>query len=385
MINMVKKYWWIIIIMIVFFLFLEIRNVDAIVESSGFVHDDIYYTATTLPDYDVIGPNGYRFWYQGLPPIGQITSRSGNCSGTWRNCYYNTLPHDFDVSDEYPYSYWLGSGYYYIVWWTTLAGEQTNVAYHKFYSIDEQHFILLEEGQIWASDPASGTIITNPESSFTFNWAGIDPYNLLGIGFNNRLTGISSDYIYYEIDSLIGSSTTINLNTFGIDRNGNWYFQGFLTALTPETYEDVFFTGRYTSISTNDLAEDQNYYLTFSVLGFETIFVMETFEDWYAINSTRYDSPTNMFIAITGVIGPIFNRIGEFGQRIEDYFNLDEAYSSGFGIGRNIPIFGYYLAQISFFIGNFPFIKWVFIILLFFVGVFIFRLVLKFIPFLGGS
>ena len=188
----------------------------------------------------------------------------------------------------------------------------------------------------------------------------------------------------YDISNLVGNSTTTNLNAFNIDKNGDWYFQGFLSTLTTEIYDNLFFTGRYITETTDDLAYEDGYYLTFSILGYESIFVMETFENWYSTHTTRYDSPTDMFVAITGFFEPTFNKIGEFGQRIYDYFDLEEAYNTGYDIGKNIPVFAYYISQISVFIGNFPFIKWVFIILLFFIGVFIFRLIMKFIPFFSN-
>lgn len=253
------------------------------------------------------------------------------------------------------------------------------------YYLDGFGVAPIEGSAIWGVSPISGSVITSGGGSFIFNWSNIGSYDQMSVGFNNRLTGISSDYLSFEIDDMIGNSTLVSLDAFNIDRNGDWHFQGFLTNLTPEVYDDVFFSGRYASYTTEDLAYDYNYYLDFNILGYESIFTMETFEDWYSINSTRYDSPTDMFIGITGFFSPIFNKIGEFGQRINDYFNLDEAYSSGYDFGKSIPIFGYYLAQISYFIGNFPFIKWVFIVLLFLIGIFLFRLVLKFIPFLGGS
>ena len=238
---------------------------------------------------------------------------------------------------------------------------------------------------IYAVDPASGSTITDLESTFTFGWDDIENYDILNIGFNNRLTGLSSDYLTYDISDLTGVSTSISFDAFGIDKNGDWFFQGYLSTTTAEVYGGSAFTGRYITNTTDDLAYTDDYYFIFNIAGFETIFEMPDFEGWYAINSTRYDSPTDMFVGITGLFGPIFSKIGEFGQRIDNYFDLTEAYASGYDFGKSIPIFGYYLEQVHFFIGGFPFMKWLLIILLFFVGIFLFRFVLKFIPTLGGS
>lgn len=339
----------------------------------------------SLPTYpEGSSYSGFELWYGGLPALGGLdTGGTAICYNKWfPNCYDLFLNTTLNMSD-----WFYDTGYHYIVWFTDSTTTKEYIGYHRIYAIDENNwtFSFTLDPDIFALSPASETAITEEGTNFTFGWENLDDYNIMIVGFNNRLTGLSSDYINYDVETLVGGSTEINLDAFGIDRNGDWYFQGFASMLTPEIYEDIYFTGRYITQTTDDLAFDDNYYLPFSITGFETLFVMETFEDWYEVNSTRYDSPTNMFVALTGFFTPVFGTIGEFGQRIENYFDLGEAYSNGYNFGKSIPIFGFYLEQIGYFIGNFPIIRWVFIVLLFFIGVFLFRLVLKFIPFLGGS
>lgn len=352
---------------------------------SGSISSGDQFLILTLPTSPIGSvASGVEFWYGGLPNFGGIdTGGISVCGAIWfPTCYDLFINITFNMSD-----WFYDTGYHYMVWFTDSTTTKTYIGYHRLYAIDENnwsHSFTLDP-DIFALSPASMTAITTEGNELAFGWENLDDYNTMLVGFNSRLTGLSSDYISYDIDDLVGGSTSISFDAFGIDRNGDWYFQGFASTLTPEIYAGTSFTGRYISETTGDLAFDDNYYFTFSITGYETLFVMETFEDWYAINSTRYDSPTNMFVAITGFFSPIFNKIGEFGQRIDDYFNLNEAYSSGYDFGKSIPIFGYYLEQVSYFIGNFPFIKWVFIVLMFMIGVFLFRLVLKFIPFLGGS
>jgi len=419
--DLTRKYWWIILIFIGLFTAIEVFSL-----SQPYSQQQSGFLGTATAHYQDLGTG-----LEGtITDIFAYFSTGGGLGGTKPNIYLQRCDdagYSVNCTWELQYQhpdlvapntdkqvYWTGeiditldvSKYYRLYlgcWANCYNGAGTNAPLYSYGSIyddyeggdagglrlngirDFSFFITIPEvfPDITATDPPSLTIITNPYEELTFEWTDISDYDYMIVGFNHRGTGVSSDYVSYNIDSLTGSSTTIILDAFGIDKNGDWYFQGFLTILTPQIF-DEFISGQYISETTDDLAEDDDYYLRFSVLGWESMFVMETFEDWYSTHSTRYDSPTDMFVAITGFFEPTFNKIGEFGQRIHDYFDLDEAYSSGYDIGKNIPIFAYYISQISVFIGNFPFIKWVFIALLFFIGVFIFRLIMKFIPFFSN-
>lgn len=150
-----------------------------------------------------------------------------------------------------------------------------------------------------------------------------------------------------------------------------------------EVIEGMYLTGRYSYEWSDDLV-DPEYWFAINIEGFTPIFGMSDFEEWYAVES-KFASSTAMFSAIAGFFQPTFNKIGEFGNRIKDYFDLDEVYSQGYEIGKYISYFAYFIDQISLFLGGFPILKWVFVVILLLTGIFIFRLVLKFIPFLGGS
>ena len=90
-----------------------------------------------------------------------------------------------------------------------------------------------------------------------------------------------------------------------------------------------------------------------------------------------------LFASVATALGPTFSNIGEFGQTISDYFDVDEAYARGKEIGLSIPIFRYYLSTIDTFFGGFPLMTIFLIILLLMVGIFVFKMIMKFIPFLG--
>lgn len=236
-------------------------------------------------------------------------------------------------------------------------------------------------GNAWGINPESETEITNLNKLFTFGYN-----NLIGdtlyIAFKNKETGIFSNAKMYNIEN-IGESgeITLNLQDFQIEKNGNWFFYAEVMIGTPEIIQGLYLTGRYSFEMSGDIT-DSTYYLKINVEGFEPIFSMSDFENWYLANA-KFDEPTDMFSAVAGFFSPIFSLVGEFGSRISNYFQVNEAYTRGYEIGKVIPIFSYYVNQINNFFGGFPIIQMLLVVILLLIGIFIFKVIMKFIPFIG--
>lgn len=234
---------------------------------------------------------------------------------------------------------------------------------------------------VWGDTPVSGTEITGLEDILTIGYVGLDYYDSLYVALRHPQTGIFTDAKRYDIIDIGGlGQLEIPLTHFNIEKNGNWYLHAVAT-YEGYQYEDELFLSSYGWNWTDDLT-DGSYYLDINIEGFEEMFAMSDFETWYSDNA-KFDTPTEMFSDIASVFSPIFSTIGEFGNRIKDYFDVDSAYSKGFEIGKAIPVFSYYVGQISYFLGGFPAITWLLIVILVLVGIFIFRIIMKFIPFLG--
>lgn len=241
-----------------------------------------------------------------------------------------------------------------------------------------------EVGKIYTIAPASGTEITDLSTAFEFGWEGLEDWDNISVVFQNRPTGIFSEAQEYIIETTSPSgSMALTFEDFGFDRNGVFYFYGVATKLGIEFIEDMYITGRYSYQWSEDLVDPESWF-TINIEGLQDIFGMSDFEEWY-VSISKFTTPTDMFVSIVGFFDPIFGKIGEFGNRIKDYFNLSEVYSQGYEIGKTIPYFTFFVAQVSMFFGGFPILKWLGVIILILIGVFIFRLILKFIPFLGGS
>lgn len=238
--------------------------------------------------------------------------------------------------------------------------------------------------RVWLEDPASQTEITDLDTIITIGYEGFDDldYNSLYIAFKHPFTGISTDAKVYDF-SVIGESGELEINL----QNFNFIKNGSMRLYVVATYEGYQYTGGFLSGYgynwTYDLTDD-NYFLIINIEGYEDIFEITDFDSWYSENITRFDTPTAVVSAITDFLSPIFSYIGEFGNKISDYFNNNEAYFRGHEIGKSIPVFSYYLDIVSYFIGGFPFMKIFLIIIAIMLGIFIFRLVIRFIPHFGS-
>lgn len=242
---------------------------------------------------------------------------------------------------------------------------------------------LSTEPSIWGITPESGTEITNLDQTLTVGYINLNDYDSVYISFKHPQTGIFTEAIQFDT-SVIGDNGELELDIsdFNIDKNGGWFLHAVAT-YEGYQYEDEYFLSGYGWNWTGDIT-DGEYYLDINIAGYEEMFVMSGFQNWY-FSVSKFATPTDMFVSIVGFFEPTFNRIGEFGNRLADYFNVAESYAQGYEIGRTIPYFTYFVGQISLLLGGFPVLMWLVITILILVGFFIFRLVLKFIPFLGGS
>lgn len=248
--------------------------------------------------------------------------------------------------------------------------------------IDDIGEVLPTEPRVWGIDPVSETEITSLEDTFEFGWEGLDEWDTLTVVFKNRDTGILMEAQEILVSTSPSGAMTFNFSDFNPDRNGIFHFFAVAGRSVLETIQGMFITGRWTYEWTDDLV-DPEYWLDFNIEGITPIFEMSDFEGWYG-EISKFATPTDMAVAITGFFEPIFKKLGEFGNRISDYFNVAEAYTQGYEIGKNIPYFAYFLDQLNMFFGGFPVMKWLFVLILLLVGIFIFRLIMKFIPFLGN-
>lgn len=238
-----------------------------------------------------------------------------------------------------------------------------------------------QEARVWGISPESETEITDLSDNFTFGWVGLEDYDGLSISFYNKRTGIHSRAKRYE-DIESSGEKTLSLEGFGIDKNADWHFNAIAFEEVPETYSGLYLTGRYVMEYTYDLVSPE-YFLIINVEGFPVIFEVEDWSDWYGEHAEKFDAPTPLFERVAVLFTPTFSNIGEFGQQISEYFETDKAYSRGYELGLAIPIFTYYTTSIEMFFGGLPIIKLFLMILLLLVGIFIFKIVLKFIPFFG--
>jgi len=237
-------------------------------------------------------------------------------------------------------------------------------------------------GRVWSVSPASETEITNLDDIFAFAWENLEGWDSLSVAFQNKDTGIFSNANILETISPSGQES-FSFESFNFDRNGKYYFYAVATKWSIEFIEGMYITGNYSYQWSDDLVSPVSWF-TINTEGYTPIFEMSDFSTWYG-EVSKFATPTDMFVSIAGFFEPTFNKIGEFGNRIKDYFNLSEVYSQGYEIGKVIPYFSYFVGQISLFLGGFPILKWVFVVIILLTGIFIFRLVMKFIPFLGGS
>jgi len=225
--------------------------------------------------------------------------------------------------------------------------------------------------RVYGISPVSGTEITSTSTEFSFGWEGLATsstsyYQGFWLNFREKTTGIKTEGYLFTTAEPFGTATT-SLENFNFEKNSDYY----LTAIGAG-----YAFGYYT-----DLVSPEFYY-TINIAGLPDVFKMTDFSTWYAENS-KFATPTAIFISLTGFLEPVFSKIGEFGERTTEFFDLDDAYTRGYDIGIIFPTFTQYINEIEVFMGGFPILKLFLIALLVLVGIFIIKLIMKFIPFFG--
>lgn len=258
----------------------------------------------------------------------------------------------------------VGSGYQ-EVWIDTLNGEIV---------------VVPPISRVWGISPETETIITDLDTNFVFGYEGLDFYDGLTISFYHKRTMIHTKATRFYKNGIGNSGVKVlNLQDFQFEKNADWHFHAIAFVEVPEISEGMFLTGRYGSEYTQNIVSPE-YFLKIVIEGFSYIFEMEDWGTWYDEHA-KFDEPTPLFERVALLFNPTFSNIGEFGQRISDYFEVDKAYSRGYELGLAIPMFSYYLASIEVFFGGLPLMKLFLMTLLLMVGIFLFKIIMKFIPF----
>ena len=272
-----------------------------------------------------------------------------------------------------------GSGDYFTILETTDGGGNPNGVRKEYYGPN-----TYLGGGVWTevseefwgveiSTPVSGTTITDTATELVGAWDNIipDDWNEIALSFVSYNIQENSKIVYIPVDTISGNFS-IPLSDFGITINSLWTLQ----TIIQNDYEMSFdFT-------------PPTYALTFNVSGFTTPYAFTDFETWYDTNVPNYEAPSDWASAMIGFLQPIFEKVGEYGNRVETYLNITEAYAKGFQIGGIFPVVIAYVEKIDLFFGGFPivqFFKWVIIVM---IGIFLVKAILKllsFIPFIGGA
>jgi hypothetical protein len=234
------------------------------------------------------------------------------------------------------------------------------------------------EFRIWGTNPASSTEITTSTTNFTFNYEGFATstegyagWNGIIVNFCEEITGICAKEKKYPKADLSGTSgqKTLSFENFDFDANGNWILIGSAYyGMFNQNWEWVEgYTGNVVS---------PDYFVVVNYEGLPTIFEVQEPETWYAGN-TEYATPTAFFSSVSDLLSPIFSKIGEFGSRITGFFNQNEAFSRGANIGGTLPLFGLYMKDFEFLFGGFPLMNIFILAMIFLIGFFLFKLILK--------
>lgn len=226
------------------------------------------------------------------------------------------------------------------------------------------------ELRVWGVSPENESTVTTTTADFIVGWEGwdLDWVNTEFVfSFYQENTGIWAGTKNYTPTTEAGA-TTFKFSDFDFDKNGTYRFHAIAREypwLIP--YRDLV---------------SPEYQITINIEGWDWLFEMPVYEEWYGEHS-KFATPTAIFSGVAGFLSPVYNKIGEFGERVVDFLNLDEAYERGYNLGKIIPTFRHYVSQIEVFFGGFPIIQIFLAFLVILLGIFIVRLILKFIPGLG--
>lgn len=262
-----------------------------------------------------------------------------------------------------------------------------------FYADNEGLDMILGEAiepqmEIKGISPDSGTVITNLDTNLTIEYKLFDweIYDGFIVNFKNNKTGIFGNSIQFleaDLDPSGTGSKTINLENFGIDYNGRWNLTGIGFGSHLDIEGGMFITTRgWVDFWTDDLVSTP-YYLLFDVEELSTPYTFTTAEAWYSANVERFATSTQLFNSFVGLLSPIFEKVGDFGFSVQGMFDQDEAYDRGYGLGEIFPLLNGYVQKIDLFFGGFPLVSFFKYLILVMLAIFIIRIVMKFIPFLG--
>lgn len=225
--------------------------------------------------------------------------------------------------------------------------------------------------------PESGATITDMETGdfdiSWLNWATSTYYDFC-IFWEEYETEITVGRKCLIRTSETGSEEDIAYSDFGFDKNGK--FRATVRA------RKINESGR-PYIASDNLMFDDDYHIFVNVSGWDEYFSMPDYGDWYSTTVDRFATPTAFFSGVAGFLDPFFSKIGEFGNRVEEYFDSEEAYNTGYELGIGIPLMRQYVDLIDVFFGGFPVIEVFLIILVLMLAIFIVRLILKLVPTLG--
>lgn len=245
--------------------------------------------------------------------------------------------------------------------------------YPDLYRIGDHNWASDEPSLLTIISPENGSTITDLSTNLVVDWSNIDHtyWTDIKIAFNDYLIGETSKIYDYTINADSGEFS-IPLSIFGISKNGYWTFNSVVENATEINFD----------------VPNPAYGLTFNVVGLPTPYAFTDFDTWYSENVSDYETPSVWAKAMVGFLQPIFEKVGEFGNRITSYLNILTAYEKGFSIGSVFPVVIAYIGKIDLFFGGFPimqFFQWAILIM---IGLFSVKIILKllsFIPFFGGG
>jgi len=246
---------------------------------------------------------------------------------------------------------------------------------------------FIRESAIWGipspaveiTSPANNSTITDLSTmlDISYSYLATATYPYLYVFFNDSLIGEQS---YAWRTDLTTSAGTISapFTTFNFTKNGWWYVSVFQYSYTQSPPALYFY---------NPASGSSTYYqLNLDLSTLPTPYTFTTWTDWYSANATG--TPSVWITGMVGFLQPIFEKVGEFGNRIKTYLDISDAYTKGNALGSVIPVVSAYVNKINLFFSGFPivqFFQWTIIVM---VGIFAVKIILKllsFIPFFGGG
>lgn len=263
--------------------------------------------------------------------------------------------------DLYPYGVCFGDSY---------CNGITDIYFEITGNFDSYPGMPAPPARFFGISPESGTTITNLEDEFIVGWENLpEGTNFIILNFINEATGITEGSGAFFITQTSGEKT-FTFSNFNFEKNGLFrLFAGGGIKL------GLIILPVWIEVS-------PAYYINLNIEGYPGYFQMPDWLDWYHANA-MFDEPTDIFSVIGGFMGPLYDKIGEFGDRAATFLNTDDAYNYGYNLGLVFPTLRHYVNAIEVFFGGFPIITIFLVVLILLLAIFIFRLILKFIPGLG--